>query len=79
MDSADHEPDPFSSESLWRLSRFSIEALQPLEDLPWNADLPSTYPAFDDTIVCSWLMTSSLVYSDSKVKLPNTIRTHRLT
>lgn len=45
MDSADHEPDPFSSESLWRLSRFSIEALQPLEDLPWNADLPSMYPA----------------------------------
>ncbi|CEO58992.1 hypothetical protein PMG11_03683 [Penicillium brasilianum] len=41
MDSADHEPDPFSSESLWRLSRFSIEALQPLEDLPWNADLPT--------------------------------------
>jgi hypothetical protein len=47
MDSADREPDPFSSESLWRLSRFSIETLQPLEDLPWNADLPSTYPALD--------------------------------
>ncbi|KAJ5901991.1 hypothetical protein N7495_002519 [Penicillium taxi] len=35
----DHEPDPFSSQSLWRLSRFSIEALQPLEALPWNSDL----------------------------------------
>lgn len=42
MDSYDREPDPFSSESLWRLSQFSIEALQPLEALPWNADLPGT-------------------------------------
>ena len=42
MDLADHVPDPFSSEGLWRLSRFSIEALQPLEDLPWNVDLPGT-------------------------------------
>ncbi|KAJ5166980.1 uncharacterized protein N7482_005761 [Penicillium canariense] len=41
MDSAEHEPDPFSSEGLWRLSKFSIEALQPLEDLPWNVDLPA--------------------------------------
>ncbi|KAJ5676989.1 uncharacterized protein N7477_002622 [Penicillium maclennaniae] len=32
--------DPFSSESLWRLSKFSLEALQPLETLPWNTDLP---------------------------------------
>ncbi|KAJ5682442.1 hypothetical protein N7462_005607 [Penicillium macrosclerotiorum] len=39
MDSGDHLPDPFSSESLWRLSKFSIEALQPLEALPWDADL----------------------------------------
>ncbi|KAJ5257531.1 hypothetical protein N7524_009087 [Penicillium chrysogenum] len=35
----DHELDPFSSESLWRLSKFSIEALQPLESLPWNTTL----------------------------------------
>ncbi|KAJ5224777.1 uncharacterized protein N7469_008280 [Penicillium citrinum] len=41
MDRDDYEPNPFSSESLWRLSRFSIEVLQPLESLPWNADLPA--------------------------------------
>ncbi|KAJ6116801.1 hypothetical protein N7512_006526 [Penicillium capsulatum] len=40
MESPDFEPDPFSSDSLWRLSRFSIEALQPLEALPWSTDLP---------------------------------------
>ncbi|KAJ5147222.1 hypothetical protein N7476_001249 [Penicillium atrosanguineum] len=34
------ELDPFSSESLWRLSKFSLEALQPLETLPWNTELP---------------------------------------
>ncbi|OQE12729.1 hypothetical protein PENFLA_c064G09773 [Penicillium flavigenum] len=35
----DHQLDPFSSESLWRLSKFSIEALQPLGSLPWNTTL----------------------------------------
>ncbi|CAG8005177.1 unnamed protein product [Penicillium salamii] len=39
MDQYDYDLDPFSSESLWRLSKFSIEALQPLESLPWNASL----------------------------------------
>lgn len=43
MDRDDYEPNPFSSESLWRLSRFSIEVLQPLESLPWNADLPGMF------------------------------------
>jgi len=38
----DHKLDPFSSGSLWRLSRFSLEALQPLETLPWNTTLPGT-------------------------------------
>ena len=42
MDTVDCEPDPFSKEGLWKLSRFSIEALQPLEALPWNAALPGT-------------------------------------
>lgn len=42
MDAVDCEPDPFSKEGLWKLSRFSIEALQPLEALPWNAALPGT-------------------------------------
>jgi hypothetical protein len=45
MDIGDYDHDPFSSECLWRLSRFSIEALQPLESLPWNADLPGMYAA----------------------------------
>ncbi|OQD82038.1 hypothetical protein PENANT_c023G11269 [Penicillium antarcticum] len=39
MDQCD-QLDPFSSENLWRLSKFSIEALQPLESLPWHAALP---------------------------------------
>ncbi|KAJ5097204.1 hypothetical protein N7456_007925 [Penicillium angulare] len=39
MELGEYEPNPFSSESFWRLSRFSIEALQPLDDLPWNASL----------------------------------------
>ncbi|KAJ5771280.1 uncharacterized protein N7511_003331 [Penicillium nucicola] len=39
MDQCD-QLDPFSSESLWRPSKFSIEALQPLESVPWNAALP---------------------------------------
>ncbi|KAJ5588522.1 hypothetical protein N7537_011200 [Penicillium hordei] len=42
----DHELDPFSSESLWRLSKFSIEALQPLGSVPWNTTLS------DDTTSC---------------------------
>ncbi|KAJ5664157.1 hypothetical protein N7507_004888 [Penicillium longicatenatum] len=36
----EQEHSPFSSASLWRLSRFTTEALQPLDELPWNADLP---------------------------------------
>ncbi|KAJ5351439.1 hypothetical protein N7452_000413 [Penicillium brevicompactum] len=43
MDQYDHELDPFSSESLWRLSKFSIEALQPLESLPWNTSLSGKF------------------------------------
>ncbi|KAJ5091572.1 hypothetical protein NUU61_006442 [Penicillium alfredii] len=39
MDS-NEELDPFSSEGLWRLSKFSVEALKPIGALPWNADLP---------------------------------------
>ena len=41
MASDEHDTDPFSSESLWRLSKFSIDALQPLTALPWNEELPS--------------------------------------
>lgn len=31
--------DPFR-EDLWRLSRFTLQSLQPLEALPWNEELP---------------------------------------
>ncbi|RJE22422.1 gamma-tubulin complex component GCP6 [Aspergillus sclerotialis] len=40
MDQDDHEGDPFSSEGLWRLSKFTLLTLQPLEPLPWNKELP---------------------------------------
>ena len=32
--------NPFSSEDLWRLSKFTLQSLQPLEPLPWNEELP---------------------------------------
>ncbi|KAJ5826892.1 Spc97/Spc98 [Penicillium robsamsonii] len=55
------ELDPFSSESLWRLSKFSIEALQPLGSLPWNTTLSDDaiscfeiYPQPTDTIDAIW-------------------------
>ncbi|KGO68243.1 Spc97/Spc98 [Penicillium italicum] len=57
----DHELDPFSSESLWRLSKFSIEALQPLGSLPWNTTLSDdstscfeVYPQPKDNIDPVW-------------------------
>ncbi|KGO46585.1 Spc97/Spc98 [Penicillium expansum] len=57
----DHELDPFSSESLWRLSKFSIEALQPLGSLPWNTTLSDdatscfeVYPQPADNIDPVW-------------------------
>lgn len=34
--------DPFR-EDLWRLSRFTLQSLQPLEALPWNEELPGEY------------------------------------
>ncbi|KAJ5158352.1 uncharacterized protein N7500_008003 [Penicillium coprophilum] len=55
------ELDPFSSESLWRLSKFSIEALQPLGSLPWNTTLSDdatscfeVYPQPTDKIDPVW-------------------------
>lgn len=39
MELSDHESDPFSSANLWKLSHLSVEALQPLESLPWNVNL----------------------------------------
>lgn len=43
MDQDDYGGDPFSSEGLWRLSKFTLLSLQPLEPLPWNEELPGKY------------------------------------
>lgn len=40
MELEDYGANPFSSDGLWRLSKFSTLALQPLESLPWNDELP---------------------------------------
>ncbi|KAF7597637.1 hypothetical protein BBP40_000115 [Aspergillus hancockii] len=40
MDLDDYATDPFSSEGLWRLSKFTLQSLQPLEPLSWNEKLP---------------------------------------
>ncbi|KAB8232651.1 Spc98 family-domain-containing protein [Aspergillus alliaceus] len=40
MDLEDYDADPFSSKGLWRLSKFTLQSLQPLEPLPWNEELP---------------------------------------
>ncbi|ODM16749.1 hypothetical protein SI65_07714 [Aspergillus cristatus] len=42
----DYGIDPFSSENLWRLSRFTLQSLQPLEPLPWNEKLPDLEDGF---------------------------------
>lgn len=44
MDLDDAVADPFSSEGLWRLSKFTTLSLQPLESLPRNDDLPGRSP-----------------------------------
>ncbi|KAL2824916.1 Spc98 family-domain-containing protein [Aspergillus cavernicola] len=41
MDREDYGSDPFSSDGLWRISKFTLDSLQPLEPLPWNENLPS--------------------------------------
>ncbi|KAL5002518.1 Spc98 family-domain-containing protein [Aspergillus recurvatus] len=40
MDPEDYGADPFSSYGLWRISKFTLESLQPLESLPWDEKLP---------------------------------------
>lgn len=32
--------DPFCSEDLWRLSRFTVQSLQALEPIAWNEEVP---------------------------------------
>ncbi|KAL4880879.1 Spc98 family-domain-containing protein [Aspergillus karnatakaensis] len=40
MDSEDYGSNPFSSYELWRISKFTLDSLQPLEALPWDKNLP---------------------------------------
>ena len=47
MEQEDYDTDPFSSEDLWRLSKFTLQSLQPLEPLPWNEELPGAYHCWD--------------------------------
>ncbi|KAL3467594.1 Spc98 family-domain-containing protein [Aspergillus heterothallicus] len=39
MDHQDYGADPFSSGGLWRVSKFTLASLQPMEPLPWNENL----------------------------------------
>ncbi|KAL2813712.1 Spc98 family-domain-containing protein [Aspergillus granulosus] len=39
MEHEDYGSDPFSSDGLWRISKFTLDFLQPMEPLPWNEDL----------------------------------------
>lgn len=43
MDHDSYVSNPFSSNRLWRLSKFTLESLQPLEPLPWNENLPGKW------------------------------------
>lgn len=43
MDYEDYNLDPFSNDELWRLSKFTLDSLQPLESLPWDENLPGTW------------------------------------
>ncbi|KAL2871768.1 tubulin gamma complex associated family protein [Aspergillus lucknowensis] len=48
MDSEEYGLDPFSSDGLWRISKFTLESIQPLEPLPWNESL--NLPALSEDI-----------------------------
>ncbi|KAL2796778.1 gamma-tubulin complex component GCP6 [Aspergillus keveii] len=39
MDHENYGSDPFTSEGLWRISKFTLDSLQPIEPLPWNENL----------------------------------------
>ncbi|KAL4795647.1 Spc98 family-domain-containing protein [Aspergillus venezuelensis] len=46
MDLEGESSDPFSSRGLWRLSKITVNSLQPLEALPWNEELPDLSEGF---------------------------------
>jgi hypothetical protein len=45
MDHENYGSDPFTSEGMWRISKFTLDSLQPIEPLPWNENLnlPGTF------------------------------------
>ncbi|THC96163.1 hypothetical protein EYZ11_004384 [Aspergillus tanneri] len=49
MDREDYDVNPFSGDSLWRISEFTLQSLQPLEPLSWNGDLPDLSGDFFQT------------------------------
>ncbi|KAJ5937969.1 hypothetical protein N7454_004311 [Penicillium verhagenii] len=69
MDFSEQEHDPFSSASLWRLSRFTAEALQPLDELPWNTGLPD----FSESIFAASLPSIDKIDSIWKLDFSNDI------
>ncbi|GFF30100.1 gamma-tubulin complex component 6 [Aspergillus udagawae] len=46
MDQGQYDADPFSSDSLWRLSNFTLEFLQPSDLFQWNENLPDLNEGF---------------------------------
>ncbi|KAL4978431.1 Spc98 family-domain-containing protein [Aspergillus desertorum] len=40
MGREEYGADPFSSDGLWRISKFTLNSVQPLEPLPWDKKLP---------------------------------------
>ncbi|GLA67552.1 hypothetical protein AtubIFM54640_010871 [Aspergillus tubingensis] len=46
MDPVDSLADPFSSHGLWRVSKFTLQSLQPLEPLGWDEKLPDLSSSF---------------------------------
>ncbi|KAL4766443.1 tubulin gamma complex associated family protein [Aspergillus foveolatus] len=49
MEHQDYGADPFSSDGLWRISKFTLDSLQPLESLPWDEKLPDISEGFFKT------------------------------
>ncbi|GFF47409.1 hypothetical protein CNMCM6936_000319 [Aspergillus lentulus] len=46
MDQGQYDADPFSSDSLWKLSDFTLEFLQPSDLFQWNENLPDLNEGF---------------------------------
>ncbi|RHZ66687.1 hypothetical protein CDV55_105004 [Aspergillus turcosus] len=46
MDQGEYDADPFSSDSLWRISNFTLDILQPSDLFQWNERLPDLNEGF---------------------------------